>query len=151
MATGLAIMGFGGGAMIGAPLADKLMKHFATATSIGAVETFIVLGVVYFVFMMGGALGYRLAPDAGSRPPGTPRLPWLVLMLNVSAGIGILSLASPLLRDGMNLVAKEFVAAQDPDNPGVLVLSDRAGAAGELTDALLVNPYDIGGIAVALK
>src|SRR3984957_11016430 len=56
MSTGLAIMGFGGGAMIGAPLADKLMKHFATATSIGAVETFVVMGIVYFVFMMGGAL-----------------------------------------------------------------------------------------------
>ncbi len=46
------------------------------------------------------------------------------------------------LRDGMNLVAKEFVAAQDPADPGVLVLSDRAGAAYELGDALLVNPYD---------
>jgi trehalose 6-phosphate synthase len=55
------------------------------------------------------------------------------------------------LRDGMNLVAKEFIAAQDPANPGMLVLSDRAGAASELTDALLVNPYDIRSIARALK
>ncbi|MBS0378627.1 MAG: trehalose-6-phosphate synthase [Proteobacteria bacterium] len=55
------------------------------------------------------------------------------------------------LRDGMNLVAKEFVAAQDPKDPGVLVLSDRAGAACELGDALLVNPYDTQGIAGALK
>lgn len=55
------------------------------------------------------------------------------------------------LRDGMNLVAKEFIAAQDPADPGVLILSDRAGAAGELGNALLVNPYDIGGIANALK
>jgi trehalose 6-phosphate synthase len=54
------------------------------------------------------------------------------------------------LRDGMNLVAKEFVAAQDPDDPGVLILSNRAGAAYELTDALLVNPYDTKGIARAL-
>ncbi len=123
MATGLAIMGFGGGAMIGAPLADKLMKHFATATSIGAVETFVVMGIVYFIFMMGGALGYRLAPEdwkpAGWNPEiakkplvthlqvhldvawRTPQfwLTWLVLMLNVSAGIGILSLASPLLQE----------------------------------------------------
>ncbi|MGU7800887.1 trehalose-6-phosphate synthase, partial [Escherichia coli] len=45
------------------------------------------------------------------------------------------------LRDGMNLVAKEFVAAQDPENPGVLVLSQFAGAANELTSALIVNPY----------
>ncbi len=55
------------------------------------------------------------------------------------------------LRDGMNLVAKEFIAAQDPANPGVLVLSDRAGAANEMTDALIVNPYDRRGIARALK
>jgi trehalose 6-phosphate synthase len=55
------------------------------------------------------------------------------------------------LRDGMNLIAKEYVGAQDPADPGVLVLSDRAGAANELTDALLVNPYDTRGIARALK
>ena len=59
-------------------------------------------------------------------------------------------LATPL-RDGMNLVAKEYVAAQDPANPGVLVLSDRAGAAYEMADALLVNPYHTEGIARALK
>jgi trehalose 6-phosphate synthase len=53
------------------------------------------------------------------------------------------------VRDGMNLVAKEFVAAQDPADPGVLVLSDRAGAACELTAALLVNPYDTSAIADA--
>ncbi|MFZ1100628.1 MAG: trehalose-6-phosphate synthase [Steroidobacteraceae bacterium] len=55
------------------------------------------------------------------------------------------------LRDGMNLIAKEYIGAQDPADPGVLVLSDRAGAANELTDALLVNPYDTRGIARALK
>jgi trehalose 6-phosphate synthase len=55
------------------------------------------------------------------------------------------------LRDGMNLVAKEFIAAQDPDDPGVLVLSNRAGAACELTEELLVNPYDIRGIARAIQ
>lgn len=54
------------------------------------------------------------------------------------------------LRDGMNLVAKEYVAAQDPDNPGVLVLSQMAGAADELTSAVLVNPYDIEGTARGL-
>ncbi len=54
------------------------------------------------------------------------------------------------LRDGMNLVAKEFVAAQDPEDPGVLVLSEMAGAARQLTDALLVNPYDIEGIGDAI-
>ncbi|HEX5461638.1 MAG TPA: trehalose-6-phosphate synthase [Steroidobacteraceae bacterium] len=55
------------------------------------------------------------------------------------------------LRDGMNLVAKEFIAAQDPDDPGVLVLSNRAGAACELTEALLINPYDTKGIARAIQ
>ena len=55
------------------------------------------------------------------------------------------------LRDGMNLVAKEFIAAQDPDDPGVLVLSNRAGAACELTEELLVNPYDTKGIARAIQ
>lgn len=55
------------------------------------------------------------------------------------------------LRDGMNLVAKEYVSAQDPDDPGVLVLSRFAGAACELTGALIVNPIDIGGMADALS
>jgi trehalose 6-phosphate synthase len=54
------------------------------------------------------------------------------------------------LRDGMNLVAKEYVAAQDPDHPGVLVLSQFAGAARELDAALIVNPYDQAGVAAAL-
>jgi trehalose 6-phosphate synthase len=54
------------------------------------------------------------------------------------------------LRDGMNLVAKEFVAAQDPDDPGVLVLSRFAGAANELQAALLINPIDAAAIAAAL-
>jgi trehalose 6-phosphate synthase len=54
------------------------------------------------------------------------------------------------LRDGMNLVAKEFVAAQDPENPGVLVLSQFAGAAQELESALVVNPYDIEATAAAI-
>ena len=54
------------------------------------------------------------------------------------------------LRDGMNLVAKEFVASR-VDNDGVLILSEFAGAAEELTEALLVNPYDINQIAYRLK
>ena len=55
------------------------------------------------------------------------------------------------MRDGMNLVAKEYVATQDPENPGVLVLSSFAGAAGELRDAVLVNPYDVDGMAEAMQ
>src|ERR1700719_3208222 len=63
MATGMAIMGFGGGAMIGAPLADRLMKLFASPAGGGVCQTFLVLAAIYFVFMMGGALSYRLPPE----------------------------------------------------------------------------------------
>ena len=63
---------------------------------------------------------------------------------------GRVALVTPL-RDGMNLVAKEFVAAQDPDDPGVLVLSRFAGAAEQLREALMVNPYDTGGTAAAVQ
>jgi MFS family permease len=124
MATGMAIMGFGGGAMIGAPMADKLMRHFATPTSVGVWETFLVMAAVYFVFMTCGAFGYRVPPSgwkpAGWTPPPpkqasmiatrsvhlnkawkTPQfwLIWGVLCLNVSAGIGVLGMASPMLQE----------------------------------------------------
>src|SRR5215475_4109689 len=123
MATGMAIMGFGGGAMIGAPLADKLMNYFKSPTSVGVWETFLAMGVIYFVFMMIGAFRYRL-PPAGWRPEGwtppsekktmisehhvhldnahkTPQfwLIWWVLCLNVSAGIGVIGMASPMLQE----------------------------------------------------
>lgn len=64
--------------------------------------------------------------------------------------VASVGLVTPL-RDGMNLVAKEYVAAQDPDDPGVLVLSRYAGAAAELGQALLVNPYDIDDVAGAIQ
>ncbi|HCY17309.1 MAG: alpha,alpha-trehalose-phosphate synthase (UDP-forming) [Curvibacter sp. GWA2_64_110] len=67
------------------------------------------------------------------------RLPGLYRVAEVA-------LVTPL-RDGMNLVAKEFIAAQDPANPGVLILSRFAGAAEQLQEALLVNPYDADGMA----
>ena len=60
-----------------------------------------------------------------------------------------IGLVTPL-RDGMNLVAKEYVAAQNPDDPGALVLSRFAGAAHELDGALIVNPYDVDDVANAL-
>jgi trehalose 6-phosphate synthase len=63
--------------------------------------------------------------------------------------IARVGLVTPL-RDGMNLVAKEFVAAQDPEDPGVLVLSRFAGAAEELDAAIIVNPYDADEIVEAL-
>jgi MFS family permease len=123
MATGMAIMGFGGGAMIGAPLADILMKHYATPSSVGVWETFITLGVIYFIAMLWGAFGYWIPPTgwkpAGWEPPlhrsamithrhvhlnkahKTPQfwLLWGVLCLNVSAGIGVLGMASPMLQE----------------------------------------------------
>src|SRR5690242_18457534 len=69
MATGMAIMGFGGGAMIGSPLAVDLMKRFASPTDVGVMQTFVVMALVYFLFMMGGALGYRV-PATGWKPAG---------------------------------------------------------------------------------
>jgi trehalose 6-phosphate synthase len=69
-----------------------------------------------------------------------------LMPLYAQAAVG---LVTPL-RDGMNLVAKEYVAAQDPENPGVLVLSQFAGAVRELDSALVVNPYDLAGVAAAL-
>ena len=123
MATGMAIMGFGGGAMIGSPLAALLMNHFKTPLSVGVWQTFVVLGVVYFAYMMFGAFLYRVPPQ-GWRPDGwispasanamitsgdvhlkdahkTPQfwLIWAVLTLNVSAGIGVIGMASPMLQE----------------------------------------------------
>lgn len=148
MATGLAIMGFGGGAMIGTPLADALMQRFATPTSVGVWQTFVVLGVLYGVAMLAGAFGYRLPPP-GWTPAGwtlpvtaataaaTHAVPvdvawrtrqfwllWLVLCLNVSAGIGILGMASPMIQE----VFKGRVSA-----------SAAAGFAG------LLSLFNIGG------
>ena len=122
MATGMAIMGFGGGAMIGAPLAAMLMRHFQSPSGPGVWQTFLVLAALYFVFMMAGSFGYRV-PPAGWQPEGwvqpvvtrkfaasghvhlsraasTPQfwLIWTVLLMNVSAGIGVLSVASPMLQ-----------------------------------------------------
>jgi len=128
MATGMAIMGFGGGAMIGSPLAALLMNRFADAQSTGVMPTLVVMACVYFVFMMGGALGYRVPADgwkpAGWTPPaingqksgqkmmtdghvhvrrvwGIPQfwLVWMVLCMNVSAGIGVIGMASPMLQE----------------------------------------------------
>ncbi|WAH58470.1 OFA family MFS transporter [Pseudomonas silvicola] len=145
MATGMAIMGFGGGAMVGAPLAAALMSHFATPDSVGVWQSFVAMAAIYFVFMLGGALSYRV-PPTGWKPEGwtppvkkasnamithrhvhvsvawkTPQfaLVWLVLCLNVSAGIGILGMASPLLQEvfggkllGVDLTFSQLNAAQ---------------------------------------
>jgi MFS family permease len=123
MATGMAIMGFGGGAMIGAPLADLLMNHFRTSNDGGVWQTFLTMGAIYFAFMLVGAFGYRLPPTGwqpdGWTPPATAGamitrhhvhldnahktkqfwLIWAVLALNVSAGIGVIGMASPMLQE----------------------------------------------------
>ena len=69
LATGMAIMGFGGGAMVGSPLADRLMQFFAGPDSVGVWQTFLALAAIYFVFMMIGAFAYRVPPEGWS-PPG---------------------------------------------------------------------------------
>jgi len=167
MATGMAIMGFGGGAMIGAPLAQELMKTFASATSVGVIQTFLVMAAIYFVFMMGGALGYRV-PASGWKPEGwTPPaaqtgnamitqrhvhvkkvwgipqfwLVWIVLCMNVSAGIGVIGMASPMLQEvfGGNLigVAKKFGELDKAQ------LASIAGIAAGFT--ALLSLFNIGG------
>ena len=143
MATGMAIMGFGGGAMIGAPLADTLMKHFATPTSVGVWQTFVTLGVIYLIAMMGGAFGYRVPPPDWSPAGWTPKpqqramitsrhvhvsqasrspqfwLLWMVLTMNVSAGIGVIGIASPMIQEifggqlvGVQGTLQQLTAAQ---------------------------------------
>jgi MFS family permease len=123
MATGMAIMGFGGGAFIASPLSVWLMSKFSTATHIGVAETFIVLGVVYFFFMIVGSIIVRV-PAPGWKPAGyvaptvskglitrndvfvydalkTPQfwLIWWILCLNVTAGIGVLGQASAMSQE----------------------------------------------------
>jgi MFS family permease len=128
MATGMAIMGFGGGAMIGSPLATMLMTKFSTDTNgiiqPGIWQTFVVLAIIYSLFMISGSLGYRV-PPSGWKPVGwtpsknknnnmialnhvhlnkahkTPQFwfLWIVLCMNVSAGIGIIGAAAPMLQE----------------------------------------------------
>src|SRR3954449_13241138 len=123
MATGLAIMGFGGGALIASPLEAKLLATFADNPEDAIVGSFVVLGVAYFIAMMLGAMAVKV-PAEGWRPEGwsgetrrrslvtagnvtatnaikTPQfwLLWTVLFCNVTAGIGILEQAAPMIQD----------------------------------------------------
>ena len=123
MATGMAIMGFGGGAFIASPLSVWLLGKFTTATHIGVAETFIVMGCIYFFFMVVGSIIVRV-PAPGWKPQGyvapataaklitrndvfvydalkTPQfwLIWWVLCLNVTAGIGVLGQASAMSQE----------------------------------------------------
>lgn len=135
MATGMAIMGFGGGAMIASPLATLLMARFKTLSPSGVAPTFVAMGVIYFAFMMFGVFTVRV-PPAGWTPagaaaleriqhrPGGPQvlaktaiktpqfwLLWVVLCLNVTAGIGVLGQASPMIQEMFPGVVSAAAAA----------------------------------------
>ena len=136
MATGMAIMGFGGGAMIASPLSQMLLDHYKSPTSVGVAQTFVTLGAIYLVAMLSGAFLFRV-PAAGWKPAGwepsvaTSRslitgrhvhvdqairtvpfyLLWAVLFLNVTAGIGILEQASPMIQEMFKGVVKASAAA----------------------------------------
>ncbi|MBV1922573.1 MAG: OFA family MFS transporter [Flavobacteriaceae bacterium] len=141
MATGMAIMGFGGGAMIASPLSVHLMEFYESSTSNGVYETFITMGVIYLVIMMIGSIIVRIPSDDWA-PKGydpstqkknklitthhvlvdkavkTPQF-WLLFMvlgLNVSAGIGVLSQASVMIQEmfnAENIGATAAVTARD--------------------------------------
>ncbi len=123
MATGMAIMGFGGGALIASPLSVWLMARFSTPMHRGVAETFICMGIIYLVFMLIGAAIVRVPPPgwqpAGWKPEAHPKplvttanvhvyealrtpqfwLLWWVLCLNVTAGIGVLGQASAMSQE----------------------------------------------------
>ena len=123
LATGMAIMGFGGGAMIGSPLAIKLMAHFRTPSDVGVAKTFLVMGTLYFLLMMFGVFTIRVPREGWKLDNWTPSakpqamitthnvdvdtafgtkqfwLLWIVLCTNVTAGIGILEQASPMIQE----------------------------------------------------
>ncbi len=123
MATGMAIMGFGGGAMIASPLAVGLMNFFSSDASTGVAQTFMAMGLIYFIFMMFGVITVRVPADDW-KPTGwepkpnantmatdghvdanqaikTPQFYFLfaVLALNVTAGIGVLGQASVMIQE----------------------------------------------------
>jgi len=160
MATGMAIMGFGGGAMVGSPLADRLIDSFKSSTSVGVSQAFLVLGMIYFVVMMIGAFAYRVPPagwePSGAAPASTPDamiatgnvhvenahntpqfwLVWIVLCMNVSAGIGVLAMASPMLQEifGGALIGRPEIGFAALDNQQkAAIASIAAGFVGLLS------------------
>lgn len=176
MATGMAIMGFGGGAMIGAPLANLLMSGgtvvpgldvhgFRSASGqAGVLETFVTLGIVYFIAMTIGALSYRVppenwAPEGWVSPAKTSKfissgdvhlddahktrsfwMIWGVLFLNVTAGIAVLSIASPMLQTIFGPTLIDLPAGATPDAKQLgAIAAIAAGFVG------LLSLFNIGG------
>src|ERR1700728_350393 len=167
MATGFAILGYGGGALIGAPIAVALMKNYGGGVSgQGVAATLVTMGILYFLAMSAGAFGMRIPPSGwkprGWSPPApgagkamitqhhvhlsvawrTPQfwLLWGVLCMNVTAGIGVISMASPMLQDvfGAHLIgittAGDLTAAQK-----AAVVASAAGLVG------LISLFNSGG------
>jgi MFS family permease len=158
LATGLAIMGFGGGALIASPLSNKLLSVFdgdfdpantsAPASSHALSATFLTLGVVYLVFMLVGASLVRVPPgyaegEEAVQQPGTNgalvrarqaiRTPqfaflWVVLFCNVTAGIGILEQAAPMIQDFFRVDGTSSIsAAEAAGYVGMLSLANMLG------------------------
>ena len=148
MATGMAIMGFGGGAMIASPLSVWLMSVFSTSTHVGVAGTFVVLGLIYAFFMLVGSAIVRVpAPGwkpEGYMPPAQPKklvttrdvyvyqalktpqfwLIWIVLCMNVTAGIGVLGQASAMSQE---MFPGRITAAAAGGFVGLLSLFNMAG------------------------
>ena len=158
LATGTAIMGFGGGALIGAPLAVLLMKHYATLAPGGVAPTMLTMGAIYLCFMLVGAFIVRV-PARGWAPAGyvapasgkklvttgnvlvgqavkTPQFYflWAVLFLNVTAGIGVLGQAS--------LMIQEMFPGHFPHATPAAVATSAAAAAGFVG---LLSIFNMGG------
>jgi MFS family permease len=148
MATGMAIMGFGGGALIASPLSVWLIHEFSTPTHVGVAETFAVMGIIYFCFMTIGAAMVRVPPPgwrpAAYAPPIQPRslvtnanvhvnealktpqfyLLWGVLCLNVTAGIGVIGQASAMSQE---MFPGKVTAVAAAGFVGLMSLANMAG------------------------
>ena len=159
MATGMAIMGFGGGAFVGSNLSLMLMDTFKSATSTGVAATFVVMGAIYFLFMTFGSLIVRVPPEgwkpAGYVPPThdrklitngnvtvdqawrTPQFwcLWVVLCFNVTAGIGILEQASPMIQEMFPKLT----------GPGGEMVKKGVGAAAAGGFVALLSLFNMGG------
>jgi len=158
LATGTAIMGFGGGALIGAPLAVALIKHYSTPAFVGVAPTMLTMGAIYLAFMLVGVFIVRV-PPAGWSPAGfvahakprklvttqnvlvgravaTPQfyLLWTVLFVNVTAGIGVLGQAS--------LMIQEMFPAKFPHGTEAATTASAAVAAGFVG---LLSIFNMGG------